>query len=65
MSELVDDYAAMSDRRFLMEIFDILAFGERSGAARDEPEGTRYLMLSDTLAKHLAARLQVVIRRLK
>lgn len=64
MSELIDDYATMTDREFLMEIFDILAFGTRSGAAQDEPEGTRYLMLSDTLAKHLAARLQVVIRRM-
>lgn len=63
MSDIVDQYAAMNDREFLAELFDILAFGERNGATQDEPEGARYMVVSNTLLKHLAARLQVVLRR--
>lgn len=64
MSDLVDEYTTMTDGEFLAELFDILAFGTRNGAEIDKPEGVRYMLISDTLAKHLAARLQVVMRRL-
>ncbi|CAA9363976.1 MAG: hypothetical protein AVDCRST_MAG93-7829, partial [uncultured Chloroflexia bacterium] len=40
------------------EVLNVLENGLRSGAHRDEPEGTRNLTLSDTLARSLAQALR-------
>jgi hypothetical protein len=38
----------------IKEIADLLNRAERVGAERDEPEGMRYIMISDTCARMLA-----------
>ena len=40
------------------DIITILKSSERSGTDKDEPEGTRYIMLSDTLASKIIACLE-------
>jgi hypothetical protein len=52
-----------------MEVFtnliQLLRFGERSGAATDEPEGSRFIQISDTLALQIAAALEEEIAKLE
>jgi hypothetical protein len=42
----------------LVEIADALDAAGRHGAATDEPEGMRYITITDTLARQLAAGLR-------
>jgi len=51
----------MDNKECLHEIADMLDKAERIGADKDEPEGMRYIQLSDTLAKKISAKLRVVI----
>lgn len=39
---------------YLREFVKALIAAERTGAERDEPEGARYIMISDTLARRIA-----------
>jgi hypothetical protein len=47
----------------LEEIADVLARAHRIGGAVDRPEGTRFISLSDTLARELEARLRALAER--
>jgi hypothetical protein len=38
----------------IKHVISVLETAERTGAAEDKPEGSRTVILSDTLAKHLA-----------
>ena len=44
--------------RILLEIADVLDKVDRQGSDEDSPEGVRYITLSDTYAKELAAQLR-------
>ena len=41
-----------------LEIADAMDKAERMGASKDEPEGVRYIIISDTLAKQWASILR-------
>ena len=45
------------DRNYLIELARLLDRAPRDGALVDQPEGVRYLQLSDTLAQHMARQL--------
>ena len=45
----------------LKDVINILENGERVGSERDEPEGSRYIKISDTLARKMAESLDVVL----
>ncbi len=38
----------------LAQVHHILVTAERIGSENDKPEGSRYIQISDTLAKHMA-----------
>ena len=42
----------------LNDILETLRNAERMGQSKDEPEGVRYIQISDTLANELADRLE-------
>jgi hypothetical protein len=43
---------------YLEDVIDILKKAERLGNEKDDPEGTRYIMLSDTLANKMIEGLE-------
>lgn len=43
---------------YLLELANLLDHAERLGNAEDVPEGTRYIQLSDTLARKIAQNLR-------
>jgi len=48
----------MSDTITFHNVLDILEKAPRLGSDKDEPEGTRYIIISDTLAKKMIAALE-------
>lgn len=48
------------DRLYLLELARELEEAERVGADWDAPEGTRYVQISDTLTRMIAARLREI-----
>jgi len=46
--------------RILLKIADELDEADRLGESRDAPEGMRYIIMSDTLAKELASTIRKV-----
>jgi hypothetical protein len=54
-----------TDALYLMMLAEELDRAERHGAIRDEPEGTRYVLISDTLARRLANDLRRVAKRMR
>lgn len=42
----------------VQELIDLFETAPRSGASKDEPEGVRYIQISDTLARDLLQRLK-------
>lgn len=49
-----------SDRAYLLELAQALDDARRMGGERDVPEGVRYIQISDTLARQIAARLREI-----
>ncbi len=45
-------------RYSVQQIISALATAERQGSKTDEPEGSRFILLSDTLAGHFASSLR-------
>jgi hypothetical protein len=50
----------LDDADWLRELADELTWAPRTGADKDEPEGTRYIQLSDTFATDIAERLRQI-----
>ncbi len=42
----------------LKDVRDTLVLADRSGAEKDEPEGMRYIMISDTIANQMIAAIE-------
>lgn len=42
----------------IQDVIDVLKNAPRQGSANDEPEGSRYIILSDTLVKELIKTLR-------
>lgn len=40
------------------EVIEVLKSAKRIGAEKDEPEGVRYIQISDTLANQLVGKLE-------
>ena len=47
----------------LEAVYDILCIAERQGLAIDEPEGSRYIILSETLVKRMMESLRDELER--
>ena len=45
-------------RYSVQQIINALATAERQGSATDQPEGSRYILLSETLANHFTSSLR-------
>ena len=45
------------------QVIDVLERAERIGAKEDKPEGTRYIMLSETLTQLLISKLKTAQRK--
>ena len=56
----MDDRGSYSEGavRDIHEVIVILKTAYRQGALEDEPEGARYIMISDTLARAMATALE-------
>ena len=48
----------MSDDAVLKKISELLDNAKRYGTEKDEPEGSRYIQISDTLARQLSEDLK-------
>jgi len=48
----------MPTKETIQKIIDLLEKAPRMGTDKDEPEGTRYIQISDTLAKEIVAQLK-------
>lgn len=46
---------------YLFELIELLEQAERTGNTEDDPEGTRYIQLSDTLAREIAENLRKLV----
>ena len=49
-----------SDEKYLYQLADDLENADRLGADTDEPEGNRYIQMSDTVTKLIAERLRKI-----
>ena len=49
----------------LQDIQDVLVLASRSGAEKDEPEGVRYIQLSDTITSQMIAAIQTTLNNTK
>lgn len=49
-----------SDKKYLYQLADDLENADRLGADTDEPEGNRYIQMSDTVTKLIAERLRKI-----
>ena len=54
----------LTDKEWLNQLAEDLDRQARMGVVTDAPEGVRYIQMSDTLAKHLAARLREIAGRI-
>lgn len=54
----------MTDPAFLQKLADDFDRMERYGGQVDHPEGTRYVVLSDTLLRQMATAFREIARRL-
>ena len=52
-----------SDKTYLFELAEWLDDAHRIGEDEDLPEGTRYIQISDTLAKMVAKALRAIANR--
>lgn len=50
----------MSDKQWLLKLAGELDSAARLGTDSDEPEGARWIELSDTAARQIAARLRAI-----
>ena len=50
---------------YLSELADSLEKAPRAGTIHDESEGTRYLTMSDTLARHITQSLREIVQNLQ
>ncbi len=56
---------ALADRERLEKVLEVLENAPRRGAETDEPEGARYIQISDTLANELSASVKIGIKRIR
>ena len=49
-----------SDEKYLYQLADDFENADRLGADTDEPEGNRYIQMSDTVTKLIAERLRKI-----
>lgn len=49
---------------YLHQLSEALRERPRQGSDKDEPEGTRYILLSDTLASKISSNLDIVVNAL-
>ena len=52
------------DRQRLLEIAETFERAERMGQPEDMPEGSRYIGITDTLAKELTTELRAIAERM-
>lgn len=52
------------EKQTLSDLADCLEGADRQGGAKDEPEGSVYVTFSDTIMRHIAARLREIDRNL-
>lgn len=50
----------MSHKKELLDLADKLDKAERQGFKTDEPEGSRYILVSDTMAKELSEAIRAM-----
>lgn len=50
----------MSNTEWLRQLADNLDKAKRDGSAEDKPEGNRYIILSDTLARMISEKLRKI-----
>lgn len=50
------------NRKYLIDLATDLDQAERMGCIKDEPEGTRFIQISDTLAAHIAEKLFKIVK---
>lgn len=60
----IKGYPNLNDIKTLMELSSKFQVAERNGNNVDEPEGTRYIMISDTLATKLSLRLKIIAEKM-
>ncbi len=53
-------HLTLSESNDILEVSRMLYQAERLGAPEDEPEGARYIQISDTLARKIAKNLQAI-----
>ena len=52
---------AEQEKLALVELAKIFLHGQREGASTDEPEGSRYITMSDTLARQIGHKIEQMI----
>jgi hypothetical protein len=57
---MVATMLTLDDADWLRELADQLTWAPRFGAAEDEPEGVKFIQLSDTLATDISERLRLI-----
>lgn len=60
----IDYGQVQADRIRLSQIADALERAERMGQPEDMPEGSRYIGITDTLAKQLTEELRAIAERM-
>ncbi len=55
----------MTDREYLLAVAECLGDADRYGTVPDKPEGTAWIQLTDTLARHISGRLAEIAERMK
>lgn len=50
------------DKLYLFDLAEWLDRTQRMGSAEDNPEGCRYIQMSDTLAKRIAEELRTIVK---
>jgi hypothetical protein len=50
---------------YLTTLANELDSAQRQGSDKDAPEGTRYIIISDTLAKQISSRLVEIVETIK
>lgn len=63
-NDVVNDFEERDKviREAIQTLVDILKDAERLGTDKDEPEGSRYIQVSDTLANYMITQLEEYLR---
>ena len=62
IKDLIRSFMRDKDKEYLLSLGDELDNARRSGSEMDDPEGNRYIILSDTLAVKIAQELRKLVK---